>query len=769
MNRRAGAVLVLLAGAAALVAGWYFAGRWPAPDETAARGEGEAGGGEIPDAGLDQRHAHYLGAKACAECHAERAQAYMRTPHFLTSQWPDPERIAGVPLKDLGGKAVMRTRRKDLRFELHERDGAFRLAAVTAHDGKEEREEVEIAFVIGSGHISNSYAFWRGKELFQAPVGYAAQLGGLSNCPGYVDGTALFDRPIVTRCLDCHATYAKHEPGTPNAYDPDSFVLGISCERCHGPGSAHVQWHRTHPNEKPGRHIVQPQKLSRNQRLEQCAQCHGDAGRLIRPAFSYLPGDPLSGYIRQVSPRLKGKSVFLHTADQDQRLRLSKCFQGSERLECISCHDPHAAQIDTVGVSKRACLKCHQPESCGEAPHLPEGLRGDCVECHMPRRSDLHTTYDTPDQDYLHLIQLWEHKIGIHPDGALKHRLLWQRARNDPALKDSSAELEARFADQKLAEAAAYKKERKYLEAISVYRELLALKPAQAPAAAAKDGLAEALARQRAHDEALAHDQNARIALESNKIAEAEAQFRKALECSPGLPQALTGLGAMAAAQERYDVALAYCRQALERDPDNAEALGGIGAVLARTGHPEEARANFRRSLASNPDDETVRTEYGNLLLQLGEVDAAVDEYREALRLDPKRPDVHHNLAVIAMHRKDLTEAVAHLKEEVRLDPKRTDTADVLAWLLATHPDASVRDGKTAVDLARRCVEADPKRARFHDTLGAALAETGAFEKAAEAARRAQALARDGGDEALEEQIAARVKLYAQRTPYRQE
>lgn len=207
----------------------------------------------------------------------------------------------------------------------------------------------------------------------------------------------------------------------------------------------------------------------------------------------------------------------------------------------------------------------------------------------------------------------------------------------------------------------------------------------------------------------------------------------------------------------------------LEREPDNAEALGGIGAVLARTGHPEEARANFRRSLASNPDDETVRTEYGNLLLQLGEVDAAVEEYREALRLDPKRPDVHHNLAVIAMHRKDLTEAVAHLKEEVRLDPKRTDTADVLAWLLATHPDASVRDGKTAVDLARRCVEADPKRARFHDTLGAALAETGAFEKAAEAARRAQALAGDGGDEALEEQIAARVKLYAQRTPYRQE
>lgn len=760
MTRRAGSVLVLLAGAAALAAGWYFAGRTLPPDG--------GGAGENPAGALDQRSAHYLGAKACAECHAERAQSYMRTPHFLSSRWPDPDSLVGVPLKDLGGKAVMRTRRKDLRFEIEERAGAYCLAAVTVHDGKEEREEVEIAFVIGSGHISNSYAFWRGKELFQAPVGYAAQLGGLSNCPGYVDGTALFDRPIITRCLDCHATYAKHEPGTLNAYAQDSFVLGISCERCHGPGSAHVAWHRAHPDEKPGRHIVQPQKLSRNQRLEQCAQCHGDAGRLIQPAFSYLPGDPLSGYVRQVSPRLKGKSTFLHTADQDQRMKLSKCFQGSERLECISCHDPHVPQADTVGVSKRECLKCHQPEACGEAHNLPEGLRGDCVHCHMPRRSDLHTAYDTPDQDYLHLIQLWEHKIGIHPDGALKHRLLWQRTRNDPALKASTAELEARFAAEKLAEADAYMKERKYLEAISVFRELLALDPAQAPAAAAKEGLAEALVRQRAYDEALALDQNARILLESNKVAEAEVQFRRALERSPGLPQALVGRGSMAAAQERYDEALSLYRKALERDPEYAEAHGGIGAVLARTGHPQEARASFQRSLASNPDDENVRTEYGNLLLQLGEVDAAVEEYREALRLDPKRPDVHHNLAVIAMHRKDVQEAVVHLKEEVRLDPERIDTADVLAWLLATNSDAAVRDGKTAVNLARRCVEADPKRARFHDTLGAALAETGAFEEAVDAARRAQALASEGGDGALVQQIAVRVKLYAQRKPYRQ-
>ncbi|MCK6474831.1 MAG: tetratricopeptide repeat protein [Planctomycetes bacterium] len=767
MTRRAGAVLVLLAGAAALFAGWYFAVRTTPANGGGALGDGAGLGGEGPAGAQGQRGAHYLGAQACAECHAERAQAYMRTPHFLSSRLPDPDRLVGVPLTDLGGKAVMRTRRKDLRFELEERDGAYSLAAVTAHDGKEDREEVQIAFVIGSGHISNSYAFWRGKQLFQAPVGYVAQLGGLANCPGYVDGTALFDRPIITRCLDCHATYAKHESGTLNSYAPDSFVLGISCERCHGPGSAHAAWHRAHPNDKPGRHIVQPQKLSRSQRLEQCAQCHGDAGRLIQPAFTYLPGDPLSEYVRQVSPRLKGKSVFLHTADQDQRMKLSKCFQGSERLECISCHDPHAPQADTVAVSKRECLKCHQPEACGEARNLPEGLRGDCVQCHMPRRSDLHTTYDTPDQDYLHLIQLWEHKIGIHPDGALKHRLLWQRTRNDPAMKASTAELEARFADGKLAEAGAYMKERKYIEAISVFRELLALNPAPVPAAAAKEGLAEALVRQRAYDEALALDQNARILLESNKVAEAEAQFRKALERSPGLPHALVGLGSMAAAQERYDEALAIYRKALERDPEYAEALGGIGAVLARTGHPEEARASFRRSLASNPDDETVRTEYGNLLLQLGEADAAVEEYREALRLDPKRPDVHHNLAVIAMHQKDIKEAVVHLKEEVRLDPKRTDTADVLAWLLATHPEAAVRDGKTAVDLARRCVEADPKRARYHDTLGAALAETGAYEEAATAATRAQALAGESGDDALAEQIAARAKLYAQRKPYR--
>src|SRR5207248_11785854 len=102
-------------------------------------------------------------------------------------------------------------------------------------DSRTER----FGIVVGSGGKEQTYLYWKGNRLFQLPVSYWRELGWV-NSPGYRDGSANFERPIIPRCLECHATYFESTPNWPNSYHPSGFVLGITCEKCHGPGREHV-------------------------------------------------------------------------------------------------------------------------------------------------------------------------------------------------------------------------------------------------------------------------------------------------------------------------------------------------------------------------------------------------------------------------------------------------------------------------------------------------------------------------------------------------
>ena len=98
---------------------------------------------------------------------------------------------------------------------------------VPATAARTRTERLEL--VIGSGGKGQNYLFWRNDELFQLPVGYSTVLHHWINSPGYRDGSANFDRPIVPRCLECHAGYFDSTfPGTDsNLYDTKNYVLGI--------------------------------------------------------------------------------------------------------------------------------------------------------------------------------------------------------------------------------------------------------------------------------------------------------------------------------------------------------------------------------------------------------------------------------------------------------------------------------------------------------------------------------------------------------------
>jgi len=104
---------------------------------------------------------------------------------------------------------------------------------------------------------------------------------------------------------------------------------------------------------------------------------------------------------------------------------------------------------------------------------------------------------------------------------------------------------------------------------------------------------------------------------------------------------------------------------------------------------------------------------------------------------------------------------------ELRVRPDTAETYNNLAWLRATDPEERNRNGTEAVRLARHAVLLfKGVNASLLDTLAAAYAEVGQFPEAISNAERALKLARADGNQALAEEIQARLALYRARQAF---
>ena len=181
--------------------------------------------------------------------------------------------------------------------------------------------------------------------------------------------------------------------------------------------------------------------------------------------------------------------------------------------------------------------------------------------------------------------------------------------------------------------------------------------------------------------------------------------------------------------------------------PENAAAHYTLGLGLEHAGDTNRAMVCYRVATAIFPGDIEAHKNLAHLLCQQGHWTAAGKECDILLALNPNDAASHLLLAQVAGQLGRADEAVFHLNEALRLNPDFAEAMNNLAWMLAASPEAKVRDGRRAVELAERACELTQyKKTVYIGTLAAAQAGAGRFDDAMATAQKAIALARQNGE-----------------------
>src|SRR5438067_9723993 len=194
-----------------------------------------------------------------------------------------------------------------------------------------------------------------------------------------------------------------------------------------------------------------------------------------------------------------------------------------------------------------------------------------------------------------------------------------------------------------------------------------------------------------------------------------------------------------------------------------------LADALARKGRSDEAMVHYEEALRLQPYYADAYYNRGNVLFAKGRIDEAIADWEKALELQPNDADSHTGLGNALLRKGSLREAIAHYETALALAPEDPHSRNNIAWVLATAPDASIRNGARAVGFAQEAVQLSGGREpRFLRTLAAACAESGQFSEAVAVARQAAAIATMQGKTDVANRLEKDLVLYRGRLPLRE-
>lgn len=313
--------------------------------------------------------AHYVGSQACEKCHAQIYERWKKTP--MANVVRDPRTHPHAILADFSNPPSFVTFKKQ-----------------------------QIAFVYGNIWKQN-YFTKVGDEYYPLPAKW--DIAHKKWMPYLVKEdwwTAFYpprnaDRPTGPTCNGCHSVNYNIQTHTVTEWN-------VGCERCHGPGSEHVE-HPTRGN------ILNSASMDSFAANNTCIQCHSQGRPLQNPIQSqaydwpvgYHVGLKLQNFWKLEAIKLGGTNFYYFADGTAHKNRM----QGNDfmqsvmyrhRITCSNCHDVHGTDnyAELRKPANRICLDCHGPLSTNgphtatieEHTHHKDGTPGsECVDCHMPK------------------------------------------------------------------------------------------------------------------------------------------------------------------------------------------------------------------------------------------------------------------------------------------------------------------------------------------------------------------------------------------------
>ncbi len=340
----------------------------------------------------------YIGSEACTDCHQEQAEAWRGSHHALA--WTDVE--DGKVLADFDGTSFSHD---GMSVTFSDQNGVLS-ALVTEKDGVTTDYPVhsvvgiaplqQYLFETEPGRLQSFDVVWdteQGQWFHLYPDQDLPPGDGLHWTGPYKNWNA--------RCAECHATgYAKNYDSETRNYASIQAELGVGCEACHGPGSAHLEWVTGKALNDGLNEFGFSMSWGRGQteaEIQQCAGCHSRRESLE-------DGNPMPGTPYHDTYNLAVLRPGLYHSDGqilDEVYVYGSFLQSrmyAQGVGCTNCHDAHRAELKAVG--NGVCTQCHSPAGNPDFPtlrlvnydtyehhHHPEESEGaQCKSCHMIER-----------------------------------------------------------------------------------------------------------------------------------------------------------------------------------------------------------------------------------------------------------------------------------------------------------------------------------------------------------------------------------------------
>jgi Flp pilus assembly protein TadD len=598
---------------------------------------------------INNPKATYVGMQACQGCHADIYKTYMQTG--MGQSWGNADTQKSAANFDIKTAHVFDAK-NNLHYKPYWVGDSLHIMEYRLQDGDtiHKRDET-IQYIVGSGQHTNSHIFSSNGYLYQAPITYYTQSGKWDLAPGFEDVNTRFDRKIETECITCHNGYPDWVKGSLNKYN--SVKLGIDCERCHGPGSLHVQGnlagniHDTSKSKDP--RIVNPRRMTIDQQNNLCQRCHLQGVAVLnddKSFFDFEPSTKLSDKWNVFMPEYKNKKNHMIMASHVERMKMSKCYQVSGAMSCITCHNPHiSVKYTTQETYNTACKNCHTTkDNCTEKLATRQANGDNCNACHIKKNSAIDIPHVAVHDHYIR-------KYINEADDEVKDNFLGMLCYNNDAPNNitkarSFLEFHERYlplknlVDSAIALIDATEQEKKYQNKDLIRAYFLKEDFAKVASLATK--------------------------YTADKIADHWNAYR--------IGEALMKLN-------ENNKALAYLQKACALMPYHLDYQNKLGDCYVNLKQNAEAKKTFQYILQENPKNELANSNLGFIYLSEGDYVQAHRYIAKAVNLNPNNIQALINLSVCYYNTKQLHKIKPLLKEALGVDSSNQQVKEMLKSL----------------------------------------------------------------------------------------